>query len=56
MANDIKSQLVEEVNGNKSPMICFQLDESTGVASFAQLIVYVRYVHEKIFRDELLFC
>ncbi|KAI0211454.1 SCAN domain-containing protein 3, partial [Lamellibrachia satsuma] len=43
MADDIKSQLVEQIKD--SPIICLQLDESTDVSSCAQLIVYVRYIH-----------
>ena len=42
MADDIKSQ------------ICLQLDESTDVSSCAQLIVYVHYIHNSDFKDELL--
>ena len=54
MADDIKSQLVEQIKD--SPIICLQLVESTDVSSCAQLIVYVRYIHNSDFKDELLCC
>ncbi len=33
-----------------------QLDESTDVAGLAQLMVYVRYIHEGSIKEDLLFC
>ena len=54
MADDIKSQMVEPIKD--SPIICLQLDESTDVSSCAQLIVYVRHIHNSDFKDELLCC
>ena len=54
MADNIKSQMVEQIKD--SPIICLQLDESTDVSSYAQLIVYVRYIHNSYFKDELLCC
>ena len=33
-----------------------QLDESTDVSSCSQLLVYIRYVHEKKFKEEFLLC
>ena len=40
----------------KSPFFAVQLDESTDVSQFSQLLAFVRYVHEGNFREEFLFC
>jgi len=39
-----------------SPMFLFQADESTNVTSCAQLLVVVRYIHSRDFKQEFLFC
>jgi len=39
-SNDMKAQLLE---GLKQTYFAIQLDESTGIASQAQLLAYVRY-------------
>lgn len=31
----------------KSPFFTIQMDESTDVASLSQLLIFVRYIHEK---------
>ena len=39
-----------------SPQFVLQMDESTDVTTCAQLLVYVRYIHQNDFKDEFLFC
>ena len=54
MSDDIKNQVVDQIK--QSPSYVLQLDESTDVSSCAQLMVYVRYIHNCDFKEELLFC
>ena len=54
MSEDIKNQVVEQIK--QSPIYVLQLDESTDVSSCAQRMVYVRYIHNCDFKEELLFC
>ena len=54
MSENIKNQVVEQIN--QSPFCVLQLDESTDVSSCAQLMVFVRYIHNCDFKEELLFC
>ena len=54
MSEDIKNQVVEPIK--QSPIYVLQLDESTDVSSSAQLMVYVRYIHNCDHKEELLFC
>ena len=54
MSDDIKNQVVEQIK--QSPGYVLQLDKSTDVSSCAQLMVYVRYIHNCDFKEELLFC
>ena len=54
MSKDIKNQVVEQIK--QSPIYVLQLDESTDVSSCAQLMVYVRYIYNCDFKEELLFC
>ena len=56
MADDIKQQVVEELRSTPLGLFSIQLDESTDVAGCAQLLVFVRYVHELELKDEFLFC
>ena len=51
---NIKEQVVDEIK--KSPLFAIQLDESTDVSQFSQLLAFVRYVHEGNFNEEFLFC
>ena len=51
---NIKEQVVDEIK--KSPLFAIQLDESTNVSHFSQLLGFVRYVHEENFKEEFLFC
>ncbi|XP_054573034.1 LOW QUALITY PROTEIN: zinc finger BED domain-containing protein 5-like, partial [Eptesicus fuscus] len=55
MSADILDQVIQEI---KSPLPIFsiQLDESTDVANCSQLLVYVRYINDDVFKDEFLFC
>ncbi|XP_072401645.1 protein FAM200C-like [Diabrotica undecimpunctata] len=52
MAEDIKNQVVDAVK--QSLFFAIQLDESTDIAQYSQLIVYVRYIENKRMKDELL--
>ena len=56
ISEDIKDQVVEQIKESSSEWFCLQLDESTDVASCAQLLVFVRYIYKFDFKDELLFC
>ncbi|CAL9691707.1 unnamed protein product [Knipowitschia caucasica] len=53
MALDIKRQIIDAVKGGKYSL---QLDESTDVSNTAQLLVFVRYIFEGKFSEEMLFC
>uniref|UniRef100_A0AAY5KCW9 HAT C-terminal dimerisation domain-containing protein n=1 Tax=Esox lucius TaxID=8010 RepID=A0AAY5KCW9_ESOLU len=52
MSNDIREQLIYK----KSPYYALQLDESTDIASQAQLLTYVRYLRDKAIEEDVLFC
>ena len=54
MADYSKSQLVRQVA--ESPFFAIQLDESTDVTNFPQLLVYVRYVYDFETIEDFLFC
>ena len=54
MADYSKSQLVRRVA--ESPFFAIQLDESTDVTNFPQLLVYVRYVYDFEMIEDFLFC
>ena len=54
MSEDIKNQVVEQIK--QSPIYVSQLDESTDVSSCAQLMIYVRYIHNSNFKEDFLFC
>ena len=54
MSTDIKSQVVEELK--MSSQFVLQMDESTDVTAYAQLLVYIRYIHQNDFKGEFLFC
>ena len=51
---NIKEQVVDEIK--KSPLFAIQLDESTNVSQFSQLLEFVRYVYEGNFKEEFLLC
>ena len=54
MACDIKFQLIENIKA--SPVFGIQLDESVDSANFSQLMVFVRYIHDKTIEKDFLFC
>ena len=53
MSHDVLEQIVSSVKD--SPIFSLQLDESTDVASCAQLIVFVRYISGTDLKEEHLF-
>ncbi len=53
MAQDVKEQVLDSVR--HSPFFALQIDESTDVASCAQLLTYVRYVKNMDIQEEFLF-
>ena len=56
MAEDIKQQIVAEIQAAPLKMFAIQLDESTDVARCAQLLVFVRYIKDGDFQEEFLVC
>ena len=52
MSEDIKDQVIDQLKS--AGPFALQLDESTDVSSCAQLIAFVRYVHNGAFKDEFL--
>jgi hypothetical protein len=54
MSENIETQLVTQMT--QSPMLAIALDESTDVASLSQLVVWVRYIHDDDFKDDLMLC
>ena len=53
MAGDVLKQLLLWIQDIK--LYALQLDESTGVASLAQLLEYVRYVYGWSIKEDILF-
>ncbi len=54
MSDQVKENLLENVK--KSKFFSLQLDESTDVANFAQLMTYIRYEIGDTIKEEFLFC
>ena len=54
MSANVKQQVINEIKA--SPMFSLQLDKSTAVASYSQLLVFVRYVHTEDVKEEFLNC
>jgi len=54
MANDVKEELIK--NLKQSTYFALQIDESTDITNFAQLLAYVRYEAEQSIKEEFLFC
>ena len=52
MSEDIQNQVIDQMKSAGS--FALQLDESTDISFCAQLIVFVRYVHNGLFKDEFL--
>ena len=55
MSPDIREQVVVEIRSSPS-RISLQLDESTDVSNFSQLLVFSRYIHEGDLKEEFLMC
>jgi len=55
MSQDITTQVVSEMKQSPAK-ISMQIDESTDVSNHSQLLVFVRYVHERCIKEEFLFC
>ena len=53
MSDDIADQILTEIKESKFGF-AIQLDESTDIINFCQLLVYVRYVQANIMKTELL--
>lgn len=56
MSDDIKAQVIDEIKSAPLGLFALQLDESTDVASCAQLMVFIRYIYSRNFKEEFLFC
>jgi len=54
MLEDVKDQVINE--SISLQCFSFQVDDSTDVASFAQLPVFVIYIHSGDIKAEFLFC
>ena len=54
MSNDVLQQIVHQVK--KSPLYSIQLDESTDLAGFPQLSVFIRYINNATVSEDFLFC
>lgn len=54
MALNVKEKLVDRIKN--SMFFAIQLDESTDVTNYAQLMVYVRYIFQTKIEEEYLFC
>ena len=54
ISDDQLQQLITRLK--KSHTFAIQLDDTTGVVKNAQLLLYVRHVHEENVEEELLFC
>ena len=54
LANDVECQVLQQIQ--KSPYFAIQCDETTDVAQFSQLMVYVRFVGAATIEEEMLFC
>ncbi|GLV38082.1 hypothetical protein CBL_10049 [Carabus blaptoides fortunei] len=55
MSEDILQQIVEDIK-NSPVKVSIQLDESTDVDNYSQLMMYIRYVKEQSVIEEFLFC
>lgn len=54
MASNVKEQLLVRVKN--SDFFAIQLDESTDITNYAQLMVYVRYIFQTKVEEDYLFC
>ena len=53
-SENIKSKVISKINS--FPVFALQLDETTDVSNFSQLLVYIRYVADERINEEFLFC
>ncbi len=53
IAKDIKSQLIDRINGKKYAL---QVDESTDVSNSAQLLAFIKYIFDGKLHEDMLFC
>jgi hypothetical protein len=53
MAGNVESQLIEKVK--KSPYYALQIDETTDVTNYANLMCYVTYAYDSNIHDDILF-
>ena len=56
MSEDIKEQVITEINKSGFGLFSIQLDESIDVSSVSQLMVFVRYAVGTSVKEELFFC
>ncbi|KAI6658782.1 hypothetical protein LOD99_15107 [Oopsacas minuta] len=56
ISDDILKQIVKQLLVSLIKLFSLQRDESTDFSSCSQLMVYCRYVHNNIFKEEFLFC
>ena len=56
MSEDIKEQVITEINKSAFGLFTIQLDESVDVSSVSQLMVFVRYAVDTFVKEEILFC
>jgi zinc finger BED domain-containing protein 5/7/8/9 len=54
MASNVKEKLIQDIK--KSKFFAIQIDESTDLTDFAQLLTYVRYEKDQLIDEEFLFC
>ena len=54
MSEDIEEQVVSQIK--QAGMFSLQLDESTDVAAYSQLMIFIRYAYESSLKEECLFC
>ena len=54
MATDVKQPVIAEIKS--SSMFSIQVDQSTDVASYSQLLVFVRHIHMEDVKEEFLYC
>ena len=56
ISNDILNQVIIVDIKNSPTKISIQLDESTGIVKWCQLLTMVRYVKDETISEESLFC
>ncbi|CAK1587693.1 unnamed protein product [Parnassius mnemosyne] len=54
LSNDILATVIHKIK--ESPMFALQLDESTGVTSCSQLLIFTVYIKDHHVKEEYLFC